>query len=123
LCVLNEHEKLTGDTEEKRQTEETIGKQSPDEYPIFQKSGNDTFASDLYYYHNTPTEVLQEQLKRLYISIRWAEFTISIRRTIARLWYKLGRKTSKSRERKIEENKSDIVPRNENENKSFAVAK
>ena len=68
LCVLNEHEKLTGDTEEKRQTEETIGKQSPDEYPTFQKSGKDTFASDFHYYQNTPTAVLQEQLKQAYIS-------------------------------------------------------
>ncbi|CAB4035408.1 Hypothetical predicted protein, partial [Paramuricea clavata] len=67
LCVLNEPEKLSRDAEEKRQTKETTRSQSPDEYPVLQKSGSDILATN-FYYHKTPSDVLLEQFKQAYIS-------------------------------------------------------
>ena len=67
LCLLNEPENLSRDAGEKRQTKETTRSQSPDENPVLRTSGNEILATDSYY-HNTPPDVLLEQLKQAYIS-------------------------------------------------------
>ena len=67
LCVQNESVKLSEDLKEKYETKETRS-QSTDEYPAFQKTGNDTVLGDFYYNLNTPSEVLLEQLKQAYTS-------------------------------------------------------
>jgi hypothetical protein len=67
LCLLNEPENLSRDAGEKHQTKETTRSQSPDENPVLRTSGNEILATDSYY-HNTPPDVLLEQLKQAYIS-------------------------------------------------------
>jgi hypothetical protein len=66
LCILNEPEKLSREGEN-NETKETTRSKSPDEYPVLRGSGNDILATDSYY-HNTPSDVLLEQLKQAYIS-------------------------------------------------------
>jgi hypothetical protein len=67
LCILNKPENLSRYAGEKRQTKETTRSQSPDEYRVLRKSRNDILATD-FYYHNTPSDVLLEQLTQAYIS-------------------------------------------------------
>ena len=67
LCLLNEPENLSRDAGEKHQTKETTRSQSPDENPVLRTSGNDILATD-FYYRNTPSDVLVEQLTQAFIS-------------------------------------------------------
>ncbi|CAB4013008.1 RING finger and CHY zinc finger domain-containing 1-like [Paramuricea clavata] len=70
LCILNEPKNLSRYAGEKRQTKETTRSQSLDKYPVLRKSGNDILATGTdFYYHNTPSDVLLEQLKQAYISV------------------------------------------------------